>query len=65
MDNTNINQFRVYRPGIYPQKKKVFFDNTFSTRQKARVFCRNRKYFYSKLVIVHPNLIEEEYLIER
>lgn len=58
-----VDNFRVYRIGAYPEKKKVFFDNNFPTRQKARVFCRNRKYFYSKLVIVHPDLTEEEYSI--
>jgi hypothetical protein len=51
--------FRVKWRGDYPHKKWVFHDGTFSSRQKARQFCRNREYIETDLTIIHPDGSEE------
>ena len=58
----NKNIYKVYRLGEYPKPKKHFYKEYFSTRRKAKNFCRNRSY-EEGLVIVHPDGIEEKYTI--
>jgi hypothetical protein len=42
-----------------PNEKRHLGD--FPNRQKARAFCRNHKYSYDGLVIVHPDGTKEPY----
>jgi hypothetical protein len=58
-EQNSSGDFSVYYRGEYPKPKKCFLDNTFGTRQKARVFCKNRKYKYDGLTIVHPSRPDE------
>ncbi len=55
-----VRCYRVYREGRHPKPKRHFYKETFSNRQKARNFCRNRA-FEKGLVIVSPDGGEEEY----
>jgi arsenate reductase-like glutaredoxin family protein len=55
--------WRVYYRGEWPQKKRVYIQTHFSTRRKARNWCRNHRYEYEGLTIVGPksNQVEKMY----
>jgi hypothetical protein len=52
--------FRVYWTGEHPKPKRVFHPGTFTKRQQARQFCRNRSW-WPGLTIVHPDGTHESY----
>lgn len=52
--------YRVYRRGEHPKPKRFFYRETFTKRQAARVFCRNRRW-EDGLTIVHPGGFEEPF----
>jgi len=57
---TDDAQYLVYRLDSHPKPNRVFYDNKFRTRQKARLFCRNR-IGEEGLTIVHPDGTREAY----
>ena len=46
--------------GYYPKPKRNYFKAEFTNRQKARAFCRNRRW-EEGLTIVHPDGTEEAF----
>jgi hypothetical protein len=53
--------FRVYWAGEHPKPKRIFFKGDFDKRRKAAHWCRNHRFEYDGLVIVHPDGTEEPY----
>jgi len=41
--------------GEYPKKKVIQHDGVFSSRRKARRFCRNHQIEFDNLQIIHPD----------
>jgi hypothetical protein len=47
-------QFKVTAKGSHPKRKTIIL-GMFEKRQQARNFCRNRKWQYLDLEIIHPD----------
>lgn len=51
--------FRIEVAGQWPKRKRRLLNHAFADREKARQFCRNHRYEYSGMVIIHPDGTKE------
>lgn len=53
--------FRLIEIRNYPRKTKRKLKNVFQKRQQARQFCRNHRWEYEELIILHPDGTQEPF----
>lgn len=59
-----MSLFRIEVKGEWPKRKRLLLRHAFTNREKARQFCRNHRYEYTGMVVIHPDGTREQFAWE-